>query len=329
MKVCIFGLGAIGGHIAVRLSQTNCTVSVIARGAVLDAVRSNGLRLKTADREMVAHPKATSDVEMVGVQDLVVVSVKSTALPAIAASLPALVGPKTAIAFIGNGLPWWYLAGLDVPWTHWSPGVAAILSSMRKHVDMQRAIGMVTYSANHVEQPGTIINSSAKSNSFICAPVHEQTSAQCRHLVRALCDGGAVAHQERDLSVPLWRKLLTNIVTGPLGALTGLTSGEILSSRELRQVVECATRETQELARLYGIGDMPIDPQQTATRLAHHKSSMLQDFESGRPPELATLLGAPCDLARLHGLPTPTLSCLHALATGKAKALGILPIDYR
>ena len=115
MKICIYGAGAIGGHLAARLHKAGAEVSVIARGAHLAAIQANGLTVHAVDGEHRAKVRASADPIELGKQDVVFVTVKAPALPAVAASIAPLLGSDTPVAFVMNGIPWWYFDSLPGP----------------------------------------------------------------------------------------------------------------------------------------------------------------------------------------------------------------------
>jgi 2-dehydropantoate 2-reductase len=111
MKVCIYGAGAIGGWIGVKLARAGCDVSVVARGATLDALQSHGLRLQQAGESLGAPVRAASDPAALGAQDLVVVAVKAPAMAEVAKAMGPLLGPQTIVLTAMNGVPWWFFEG--------------------------------------------------------------------------------------------------------------------------------------------------------------------------------------------------------------------------
>jgi len=112
MKVCVFGAGAIGGHLAARAAQNGADVSVLARGAHLAAIRAGGLRIIAPGEDFTVSVPASEDPAALGPQDAVIVAVKQTALPSVARTIAPLLGPETAVAFVMNGIPWWYYHGI-------------------------------------------------------------------------------------------------------------------------------------------------------------------------------------------------------------------------
>ena len=115
MKVCIYGAGAVGGHLAARLARGGADVSVIARPAISEAIRANGLRVMTPDGDMHVRVAAASEARQLGAQDIVIVTAKAPALPEVAKGLAPLLGAQTAVVFAMNGIPWWYFQGRAGP----------------------------------------------------------------------------------------------------------------------------------------------------------------------------------------------------------------------
>jgi 2-dehydropantoate 2-reductase len=115
IRTAVVGAGAIGGLIAAAAVRAGHDVSVLARGKTLDAIRADGVRIVGDEGETVACVVADDDAAVLGVQDFVVVALKAQALPAVAASLRPMIGPKTVIVAAMNGLPWWFLNGMRGP----------------------------------------------------------------------------------------------------------------------------------------------------------------------------------------------------------------------
>ncbi len=109
MSICIVGAGAIGGLLGTRLAATgNGRVSALARGATLAALHAHGWRLRSGGALLVAPAVASDDAHARGMQDLVVITLKAHALPALARRLGPLIGPDTVVLSAMNGVPWWF-----------------------------------------------------------------------------------------------------------------------------------------------------------------------------------------------------------------------------
>src|SRR6185295_9925391 len=117
MRICVFGAGAIGGHLAAKLAAAGHDVSVVARGANLAAIRTNGVALRDGAgedaRTIAGRVRASDRPSDLGAQDVVFVTTKATALAGLVPVVSALSDAGTAFVFVQNGIPWWYAAGLE------------------------------------------------------------------------------------------------------------------------------------------------------------------------------------------------------------------------
>lgn len=323
MRICVFGAGAIGGHVAARLARGGAEVSVIARGAQLAAIRARGLTLRAHDGEHVSHPRATEDPRDLGPQDAVIVTVKAPALPGVAARIAPLLGPETPVAFVMNGIPWWYfdrhggalegrrLPGLD-------PGDA-----LRHAIGVGRVIGGVVWSACTVAEPG-VVQTAHANNRVILGEPDGRISERATALAAPLPAGGLPATVTPDIRTEIWAKLLGNLSSGPFCLLSRLGMGETYADPAVRAAAVRVVEEGMAVAAALG---RPV--QAAAERLIArsaeiaHKPSILQDLELGRPLEIDALFTLPLRLARLAGVATPTLDLMVALAVQAARAAGL------
>src|SRR3954462_13873169 len=158
MRICVFGAGAIGGNFAARLAAAGNDVSVVARGAHLEAIRAHGLKLLHGDETILGRVRAAASASELGAQDAVFVTLKANLLGAFADQCAPLLGRDTAVVFVQNGIPWWYdarLARLD-------PG-----GRLAKAVAPERIVGGVAYSANEILEPGVIENHVPGNNMIV------------------------------------------------------------------------------------------------------------------------------------------------------------------
>jgi len=323
LKVCVYGAGAIGGHLAARLAKGGVDVSVIARGPHLKAIQAEGLRIQAPDGNFTAAVRATDDPAEIGPVDVVLVTVKSPALPSVASAIAPLLGPDTAVVFVMNGIPWWYFDRHGGPLEGTRlPGLDPD-DAVRRAVGPQRAIGGVVYSACTVIAPGVIHVEHAR-NRLVLGEIDGQISERAQAIAAALIAGGFGAEVTGDIRSAVWSKLLLNLATGPIAVLTGAGGELTLTEPALEDAMRAIFREGEAVAR--ALGRTPVtDPESTIKNLrkSAHKSSILQDLELHRPMEVATLYDAPLRLARLAGVPTPTLDLLVALTRLRAKSAGL------
>jgi 2-dehydropantoate 2-reductase len=331
MKIVVFGAGAVGGHVATRLAAgaqaTGIEVSAVARGAQLAAIRERGLTLWIGEERYDARLNATDRPDELGVQDVVFVTLKSSVLPDAAAAMAPLIGPDTSVVFAMNGIPWWYLYrcadnGLPRPdLSRLDPG-----GVLARTIGGERVIGCMINSANAIVAPGVIRNASFTQNRFTLGEPDGTVSGRIAAISAAFERAGVAAPISTAIRAEIWEKLLRNLSTSPICALTGEPIGVISRHPELFVLAKALMAEGLAAARAHG-----IDPGITvATAFATapttaHKSSMLQDFENARPPEIDGILTAVQQFARVAGVATPQVDAVTALVVANARRLGLYP----
>ena len=322
MKICIYGAGAIGGHLAARFAKGGAEVSVIGRGAHLEAIRANGLTVHAADGVLHSRPRAATSAAELGPQDAVIVTTKAPALPSVAAGIAPLLGPDTSVAFIMNGIPWWYfdrhggpMDGRRLPEV--DPGDA-----VRTAIGVERAIGGVVYSACSVVSPGVVISEHADIRVYLGEP-DGTLSARAQAIAAPMAAGGMPCPVVADIRHRVWGKLMGNITSGPLCLLSRMDMATTLRDPVLYAAAIRLAEEGAAIARALG-HDLGTSAEARVSRSAGiaHKPSILQDLELGRPMEVEALLKLPLRLGREMGVPTPTLELLVALAAQAAEAAG-------
>jgi len=326
MKTTIFGAGAVGGHIAARLAAAGAEVAAVARGAQLAALQQHGITLQIADERYHAPIRATDRPEALGPQDLVIVTVKSSVLPALAPAIATLIGPDTSVVFAMNGIPWWYLHRLDGDAPR--PDLSRLDpdGALAGRIGLERVIGCMVNSANEVVAPGVIRNSPMTRNKFTLGEPDGTVSRRIRAIAAELEAHGLVAPVTTAIRAEIWDKLLRNLSTSPICALTGEPIAVVGRHPEMLALSQSLMREGLAVAKAHGIevednfrssyGTRPTSP---------HKSSMLQDFERARPPEIDGILTSVQAFARAAGVPTPTVDAVTALVIEKARRMGLYP----
>jgi 2-dehydropantoate 2-reductase len=321
VKICVYGAGAVGGHFAAQLAATGHKVSAIARGAHLEAIRRNGITLCKGERRIVGKVRATDRPAELGPVDAVLVTLKATALGALAAGIGPLLGPDTAVVFAQNGIPWWYAQGL--PGGRPAPPDLSPLDpdgALARAVPAQHVVGGVIYSANEVVEPGVIRNDAPQRNMLILGEPDGRASDRLQALSAALEAAQIRAPIEPDIRRSVWTKLLINMGGASLTVVTGETLRDTFADPALAAVRKRMSEEGAAIAAAHGIRleGAPQPPAHVPGGPAH-KASMLQDYERGRPMEIDALLDAPLWFARAAGVATPTLDAVIALAAHQAK----------
>ncbi|MBK1658720.1 ketopantoate reductase family protein [Paracraurococcus ruber] len=322
MRVCVYGAGAIGGHIAARLARGGAEVSVIARGAHLRAIQAEGLAVEAADGTLRCRPRATDDPTTLGPQDAVIVTVKAPALPQVAAGIAPLLGPDTPVAFVMNGVPWWYLDrtprdGRRLPLL--DPGDA-----LRDSIGIPRSLGGVVYSAASVVAPG-VVRALAPDSRVVLGELDGAMTPRLAALAQAIAAGGMHGDAVPDIRRAVWTKLLGNLTTGPLCLLGRCSMRDALAAPAVRDAALAIAREAMAVAAALGepIGGDTPEGRIARSATLHHRPSILQDLEAGRPMEVEALFLAPLALAREAGVATPMLDLVVALAVQAAREAGL------
>ena len=322
MKICVFGAGAVGGHVAARLAKGGADVSVVARGANLAAMQAGGLHVRAPGEAFHAAVTASDDPAALGPQDAVFVTLKAPALPSMAATIGPLLGPETAVVFAMNGIPWWYFYREGGPHDGRQMERIDPYGAVWRAVGPERAIGCAVYSACTVVEPG-MIQVANKSRLTLGEP-DGRITPRVEALAAALRAGGMGGEAVADIRNYVWGKLMLNLGSGPMGVLTQ-SPGSMVFQEEA--CCDAARRVGAELTALAAAMGCPVqaDPeaQIAGSRRLNHTASIVQDLQLGRPMEVDAIFAAPLELARLMGVPTPTLDLLVALAKLRARAAGL------
>ena len=323
MKACVFGAGAIGGHLAARMAKGGADVSVVARGDHLAAIQRRGLIVRAPDGELSSRPRASADPRELGVQDVVLVTTKAPALPQVAATIAPLLGPETAVVFVNNGMPWWFFCAVGGPRDGESMPEADPGDVVRQAVGIPRTIGSVVYSASAVVEPGVVAVES-KDARLVLGELDGSVTPRVQAISWAIEAGGLPAPVSQEIRREVFAKFLGNGMSGPLCILARSDMATVLAEEAPRDAARAVAREIVALSQAYGWG-ITADPEARVQRSMgmHHKPSILQDLELGRPMEVEAQLLAPLRLARLAGVETPTLDLMVALARSAAEAAGL------
>lgn len=317
MKLCVFGAGAVGGHLAAKLAAAGHEVSVVARGAHLQAIKERGLKLIHGSEVVSGRVKASERPAELGPQEFVLVTLKANLLGAFADGAAPLLGPQTAVVFVQNGIPWWY--GKDLP--RLDPA-----GKLSRAVAPERVIGGVAYSANAIEEPGVIRNFVPGNNMIVVGEASNQQTERIARLRQVLEKADLSSPPTKDIRAAIWSKLVQNLGNSSLGVICGATVDEIRGDPQLGRIAAAAGAEGRAIAEAHGIvlESAPTRPKGGhASGAIGHKASMLQDYENGRPMEVEAQLMAPLAFARKAGVATPTLDTLAALVARQAAARGL------
>ncbi len=322
MRIAIFGAGAIGGMMGVKLAQAGADVTFVARGAHLAAMQAKGVTMHSGGETIVVHPRCVGSAAEAGVQDYVVVTLKAHSLPGAAPDIARMMGDDSALITAVNGVPYWYFHGLEGPYLgrrvdSVDPG--GVLSAI---LPPSRAIGCVVYPAAEVIAPGVIQHT--YGDRFSLGEPDGSRSPRVEALSKLLISAGLKAPVRPRIRDEIWVKLWGNLCLNPLSALTGATLDVLTGRPDLRAICRTMMVEAQAVADALGVKfALTVDKRiEGAAEVGAHKTSMLQDLERGRPMEIDALLGAVVELGTLVALPMPTCETVLALVRQRARASG-------
>src|ERR1700693_5799213 len=323
MKVAIIGAGAIGGYVGVKLALAGEDVTFIVRGANLDAIRKNGMKLVMSDgSEHVAdRVKATNDYAAAGPQDMVILAMKAHQVESVADDVPKLFGPETLVVTMQNGIPYWYfhqhggeLAGSTVR----SVDPTGLLG---RNIPAERVIGCVVYPASELTAPGVVKH--IEGDRFPVGELDGSRSVRVARVSECFTKAGFKAPILDDIRAEIWLKLWGNLTFNPISALTRSTLLDICQYPPTRELAAAMMTEAQTIAHKLGI-TFRIGLEKRiagAEKVGRHKTSMLQDIEAGRAPEIDALVGSVVELGRLTQTPTPHIDAVYALCKLLAQTL--------
>jgi 2-dehydropantoate 2-reductase len=323
MKVCIYGAGAIGGWVGVKLGRAGCDISVMARGATLQALQQHGLRLAEGGATLSAPVRASASPSDLGVQDLVVIAVKAPAMPDVARAIKPLLGPNTMVLTAMNGVPWWFFQGFGGQFAGARLKAVDPDGAIAEAIPARHIIGCVVHASCSLREPGFVQHHFG--NKLIVGEPSGEKTARVQQLVALLEKAGFETVLSEQIQKDAWYKLWGNMTVNPVSAFTGATTDRILDDELVRNFISAVMLEAREIGARVGIpiAQMPEDRHQVTRKLGAFKTSMLQDVEAGKPVEIDALVGVVKEMGELTGVPTPFTDALLGLSRLHARVHGL------
>ncbi len=335
MKFAVVGAGAIGGYLGARLALAGQDVVFIARNRNLAVINAQGFRLIEEDgsERHAAQVRAVQDMAKAGPQDVVLLTVKAHQVGDLLPGLQALVGPQTMVVTMINGIPWWYFHQLGGAFD--GRGLQSVDPGGRiaAHIAPEHIIGSGVYPAAELLAPGVV--KVIEGNRFTLGELNGERSERISALSQAMIGAGFKAPVSKDIRSELWIKLWGNLSFNPISALTHATLEDICRFPASRALAAGMMAEAQQVAEALGVRFKITLEQRIAgaEAVGAHKTSMLQDVEAGRAPEIEALVGAVVELGRITGVATPQIDAVyaatkllaHTLAQQRAR-VGLAPV---
>jgi 2-dehydropantoate 2-reductase len=323
MRVAIIGAGAVGGYVGVRLALAGEDVTFVARGSNLNAIRTSGMKLVLQDgSEQVANQvRATQDYASAGPQDVVILAMKAHQVEAVADEVPKLFGPDTSVVTMQNGIPYWYF------YKHGGELEGACVKSVDpqgeilKKIPPERVIGCVVYPASELIAPGVV--RLVEGDRFPVGELDGSISRRVTAVSESFTRAGFKAPVLDNIRAEIWLKLWGNLTFNPISALSRSTLSDICQFPLTRELAAAMMTEAQHIAGKLGITfRVPLEKRIAgAEKVGKHKTSMLQDIEAARAPEVDALVGSVVELGHLTRTPTPHIGAVYALTKLLAKTI--------
>lgn len=325
-NVCVVGAGAIGGTIAARMALAGHQVSVVARGANLQAIRERGLTFDdrvNGSQHNLKLPASDKTTEF-GVQDLVVVAVKQPQIASVLPTLAPLIGPETMVVPAINGIPWWYFyregSSLD------GSAIECLDPdhNLLKHVDGKHIIGCVVLLAGEVPEPGRVAHTASKMMAI--GEPSNQVTDRVNKLKDWLNGSGFEIGVSPAIRNEIWKKATFNICFNLVSALTGYRTDEMMADPELADLMRAIAGESIAVAAACGVkvAGTPNDFVQAGRIIGKARSSMLQDLAAGRTPEIVGLASPIIEMATRKGVSAQTIKFVTAMVIARARNLGLM-----
>ncbi len=326
MKICIFGAGAIGGYVGAMLKQGGADVSLIARGAHLDAIKNNGIKIVFKDKELVEKMPATDNPADLGPQDYVIVALKAHQAWESADQIVPLLGPDTAVVTMQNGIPWWYFYAFKGQYADLQLQNVDPDGRQWRIIGPQRVIGATVYPASEITEPGVIRH--IYGDKFGFGEPDRSESERVMALIEAFEAGGLKTRFNPEIRNDIWLKLWGNLCFNPISALTGATLDIVATDAGTRSVARAMMEEAEKIARRIGV-HFRVDIERRingAASVGAHRTSMLQDLDKKRAIELDALLGVVQEMARIVDVDTPAIDTVLALTKQMGRVAGVYPV---
>ena len=325
-KICIYGVGAVGGFMGTLLAQSGNQVSAVARGNTLESIKKKGMRLEM-DGQVITRPVAISDDPAdLGVQDIVIVAVKSQAMTAVAEAIAPLIGPQTLVLTAMNGVPWWFFQGFGDECLGLCLKSVDPTGSIAAAIPADQVVGGVVYGSYFQHEPGFACNKFGKR--IVVGRPDGANNDTLEALAGVLTRAGMEIEITQSIQREIWFKLWGNMTMNPVSAITGATCDRVLDDPLVNRFCLNIMEEAAQIGARFGCPiEQSGEQRNSLTReLGAFKTSMLQDVEAGRSVELDALVASVREIGCHLGIETPNIDILLGLARLHARVRGLYPV---
>jgi len=318
MRILVFGAGAVGGYLGGILTVAGADVTLVARSAQYEALAKKGLTLEgsKSGRPEPIRVRVCRAGEEKPPYDLIFIGLKSQQIPDSAAHISRLLAPGGMLLFPQNGIPWWYFEKLDSPLRGTRLPSLDPHGTLAKTFPLDAVIGAVTYKPADLAEPGRIRLADQATDRLVIGELDNTITPRLQAIKSVIEPAGWPVVITDDIRTFKWRKLLSNAVFNPLGAITQSSALQLVKFAGTRRLALAMIEEVSAVAAAVGVvPDMTPESMLAYTeKRVEIPSSTLQDVRGGRPMELDAIDNAVMDIARLTGVSTPNLEIVAACA---------------
>lgn len=314
LRVCIAGAGAIGCTLAARIALSGQPVNVFARGKTLAALQRNGIHLHDLEGRHHVRVNASDSAEALGEQDVVFLCTKAPSLTTLLPQIQPLIGPKTLVIPMVNGVPWWYFHGEGGRFDGERITSVDPEGVIHEALDLNNVIGCVVFMTAQSSAPAVV--STHNAYRIIFGELNNELTPRLEELCSLIYRAGIQAQGSDRIRDQLWTKIIANLTSNPVSVVTGATLEQIYGLPEMRELALATFHEAMAVATAYDarLSMEPATFMQFGASMGAVRTSMLQDFDKGLPLELAAIGDAVLEMAAKVSIPMPITRSIVTLA---------------
>jgi len=294
MNIVVIGAGGIGGYFGGRIANAGYNVTFVARGKHLEAIRNNGLQVKSTKGDFIVHPNATDTINDIENPDLIILGVKSWQVEEIAKQIKPIVTNTTMVLPLQNG--------------------ADNVDKLLAHLDKKNVLAGLCKIVSKVEAPG-VINHFAFEPEVIFGENDNSQTERIEKVKEVFDDAGFKNKIAGDIHKSIWRKFLFITMVSGIASLTRVVFGEMLKDKNIEKIILDTAHEIKEIAIAKGVNISDDDVEFAMNMYKNSEydttASMQRDIMEGKPSELENLNGYIVKQGKLLGIPTPTNSFIY------------------
>jgi len=294
MNIVVIGAGGIGGYFGGRIANAGYNVTFVARGKHLEAIRKNGLQVKSTKGDFIVHPNATDTINDIENPDLIILGVKSWQVEEIAKQIKPIVTNTTMVLPLQNG--------------------ADNVDKLLAHLDKKNVLAGLCKIVSKVEAPG-VINHFAFEPEVIFGENDNSQTERIEKVKEVFDDAGFKNKIAGDIHKSIWRKFLFITMVSGIASLTRVVFGEMLKDKNIEKIILDTANEIKEIAIAKGVNISDDDVEFAMNMYKNSEydttASMQRDIMEGKPSELENLNGYIVKQGKLLGIPTPTNSFIY------------------